>query len=167
MPAFLRVLSSAVPTFCSILMACLRTYSDIYKLTSKNLDDQNLATDPSFDLVLVAQWENWLAKFSMAKIKLVNQREDPETSPTMIDECSLKVHLCLQLGFKLIPNLKRNSDVRSIVKDAGKWLVHSTFSVSIWFQLIYSMLTKPRSNQQWTNAAICGMGCTIFTSLST
>lgn len=67
----------------------------------------------------------------MAKIKLVNQRADPESLLT-IGECSLKMDLCLPylLRLKLIPNLKRNTDVRSVVKDAGKLLVHSTFSVS-------------------------------------
>lgn len=73
-------------------MVCLRTYSDVYKRTSKNLDDQNLGTDLSSELVLVARWENWLEKFSMAQIKLVNQRADPESLLT-IDEYSLKVAL--------------------------------------------------------------------------
>lgn len=52
------------------------------------------------ELVLVALCgKDWLVKFSMFKTKLVmsnHHQSDPELSPIMIDECSLKNAPCLK-----------------------------------------------------------------------
>lgn len=53
----------------------MNVYADdttVYGCPSRNLDDQNLATDLLSDQALTAQWgNNWLVAFNTLKINLV------------------------------------------------------------------------------------------------
>lgn len=75
MPALLRIISSALPSFYSILMVYIhRSLVNIYADDTifENLDEQMLAADFVSDLALTAKWwNNWLVIFNTSNTKLI------------------------------------------------------------------------------------------------
>lgn len=98
--------------------------STVYVNTPNNLDDQNLVDDLSLDLAGTAHKDdNCFVTYNNYKTKPVKfhyHRADPGYFfPVMMKGFTFIVAPCLS-GHKLTPNLKWNSYIRPIAKDAGK-----------------------------------------------
>lgn len=70
------------------LQSVVNIYEDdptIYRCTSKNLDDQNLAADLFSDLAQVVQWgKDWFVKFKTKLMAFHYQQANPELSSILM-----------------------------------------------------------------------------------
>lgn len=100
--------------------------------TSQN--EQTLASSLSSYLALVAQRGNvWLVNFNTSKRKLIPfhpQRADPESSPTMMDGCSLLVLNERLLRLNLNPQTSNGTYKDPLLKILREWSVHCTTPVT-------------------------------------
>ena len=100
--------------------------STLYQSTSSDADDSTVAKGLSSDLEHVVQWgKRWLVSFNAPKTKLASfhhKRNNPSFSPIHMDNSTLKEAPCIErlLGLKLTPDLRWNSYILSVVKEASK-----------------------------------------------
>ena len=112
-----------------IINSMVDIYADdttIYRCTSKNVDDEKVASDLSSDLENVVEWgKTWHVSFNPSKTKLVtfhHKRGIVQFNPVQMDQVVLENSPCLErlLGLKLTPDLKWNSYILSVAKEAGR-----------------------------------------------
>ena len=112
-----------------ILNSLVNIYADdtsLYRCTSSDVDDHTAAADLSSDLEQVVQWgKDWFVTFNASKTKLVtfhHKKGSPSFCPIQMDNSVLEEAPCFErfLGLKLTPDLKWNSYILSVAKEAGK-----------------------------------------------
>ena len=100
--------------------------STLYQSTSSVTDDPMVAAGLSSDLEEVVQWgKRWFVSFNAPKTKLASfhhKRNSPSFSPIQMDNSTLEEAPCLErlLGLKLTPDLRWNSYILSVAKEASK-----------------------------------------------
>merc|ERR1712215_258105 len=99
-----------------------------YGCTSANVDHQSLAYDLSADLNQTIEWgKSWLVSFNAGKTKLVSfhhHRANPDFGAIRMGDSILEEAPCLErlLGLKFTPDLKWNSYIASVAKEASKMI---------------------------------------------
>lgn len=134
----------------------MHIYADdrtIHECTSKTRDDQWFAAGHSFDLALNLHWEKyWLVIANSSKSKksyIPSSLIQPQTTSHdewMPPNTRGGTVLDRLLGLTLTLDLKCNTKIRSISKDAGKLLVLCTAPTRIWNYVLYSKFTRAISN---------------------
>ena len=112
-----------------IINSLVDIYADdttLYRCTSSDVDDPTASADLSSDLEQVVQWgKDWFVTFNASKTKLVtfhHKKGNPTFHPVQMDNSILEEASCLErlLGLKLTSDLKWNSYILSVAKEAGK-----------------------------------------------
>ena len=111
-----------------IIRSLVSVYADdttLYGRTSKDQNDESLASDLSSDLDIIQKWgKEWLVTFNASKTKLLSfhhHRNPPVLNSVEMSDTILSESPCFDrlLGLKITPDLKWNDYIGEVAKTAG------------------------------------------------